>query len=201
MFKSILLLLLVGFKASTSAQSSSALDDFAAFENDGKIYLNWTLGAGSTCNGIQIQRSMDSLSFYQIGEIPGVCGSNSAAQRYTFVDSFPILNSNHYYRLELGGVGYSEVINVRVLGSTKELFSVFPVPVVDVFEVCDLNKSPLSKKLTIVDAYGNKYCTTEWQGECKQLDWSAAPSGLYFCLMELELSGLFVVRKLLKVSE
>jgi len=196
----LLLLLLVRCAAGTSAQSVVALDDFSALENDGYVYLSWTLRAGSTCNGIQILRSVDSLTFTQVGEIPGVCGSNSSAQRYSFVDSFPAVNRNNYYRLELGGIGISETIIVRVIGYAESAVVVFPNPMPGRAELCSRRTGTVEEKVEVTDSFGR----TCWSGSsaesCVEIDLTQLPDGLYYFSV-IGRGGQKLSRgKLLKVS-
>jgi hypothetical protein len=93
----------------------SMLSNFKVDVNNGKVLLSWIINAGNTCNGIQIFRSEDSLSFYEIGEIPGVCGDLSSSKNYFFTDNEPIKNAKNYYKLDLGGQEYSGVLSIEVI--------------------------------------------------------------------------------------
>ena len=101
--KLFLCLLLQAATANVFAQHNSILDNFTVFENNENVYLNWTIISGSTCNGIQIYRSTDNLSFTQIGSIARICGSSSQPRNYAFTDNNPEKNKFNCYRLELGG--------------------------------------------------------------------------------------------------
>ena len=96
-------------------QNNSALGYFLATYQSPDVVLNWQLISGSTCNGIQVYRSVDSISFYQIGEIPGLCGNITSPQSYSFIDNTPIENKTNYYRIELGGLGYSEIVGLEII--------------------------------------------------------------------------------------
>ncbi|HAW51895.1 MAG TPA: hypothetical protein DCX54_06130, partial [Flavobacteriales bacterium] len=91
------------------------LDRFQANTVDSQVYLSWTIKKGSTCNGIKITRSADSLNFVEIGRIDGVCGDASSAVNYSFIDATPLLNRKNFYRLDLGDVGPSEIISIDVI--------------------------------------------------------------------------------------
>ena len=96
---------------SVIAQPHILLQDFSGYQQDSKITLRWTFRSGSLCEGTQIERSADGLTFNKIGEIPGICGNPGSAFTYTFVDSFPNVNTVNYYRLELGNFGFTSIIN------------------------------------------------------------------------------------------
>jgi hypothetical protein len=125
------LYLILSLSAGVFSQNSAILDEFSASENEGTVYLYWIITSGSTCDGIKIFRSNDSLNFIQIGEIGGVCGSSTAPQPYSFVDEFPETNGINYYRLELGYTGYSETIFLEMIDFKDDGYQVRPNPVVD----------------------------------------------------------------------
>lgn len=198
-------MLLVGLVVATvetaAAQSGIALDDFTALENEGDVYLSWTLRAGSTCNGIQIQRSTDSLNFLQIGEIPGVCGSNSAAQRYTFVDSFPVLNQRNFYRLEFGGSGFSPVIDLLVLDYGDDQYLVFPNPFTTRTMLCASRGRPGQDKIYVKDSGGNVCWTESASTPCQEIDLTSLPAGVYLLEVEGNNQQQRYSKKLLKVNQ
>jgi len=125
----VVLLLINFFSGSTNAQDHPYLERFQAAEVDGMVVLSWTLKAGNTCNGVQIQRSVGSSSFEQIGEIPGVCGSIDDDVDYVFLDSLPVLNIPNRYRLELGNEGISQVIEIQITGLRNNDHQIRPHPV------------------------------------------------------------------------
>ncbi|MBK9524473.1 MAG: T9SS type A sorting domain-containing protein [Bacteroidetes bacterium] len=96
------------------AQSSPVLTKFNGTAYNNQVYLSWEIGQGSTCNGIGVMRSVDSVSFVEIGSIEGVCGSTSEPQSYTFTDLTPQSNRTNYYRLNLGGLAFSSVLKIHV---------------------------------------------------------------------------------------
>lgn len=127
--KSFLIALFFMTMSTSYAQDASLLDNFSAFEYNGSIYLNWTVSAGTTCNGIDVYRSGDNASFNHIGRIPGVCGSNSSPVSYSFTDENPIPNNTNYYRLELGNFGYSTTISHVFISIQNNEFQIRPHPV------------------------------------------------------------------------
>lgn len=104
------------------------LDYFEASNNSGKILLKWSISKGSTCNGITITRSPDSLFFSPIGRIEGVCGDADSPQPYSFVDLNPLKNQKNYYKLELGTSSFSDVIAIELVNKNEEGYQVRPQP-------------------------------------------------------------------------
>jgi hypothetical protein len=111
------------------SQNNPILDNFSITQNNGKVYLNWIIKSGSTCNGIQIFRSANNSSFKEIGNIAGICGSVSSVTPYNFVDQNPEKNTINFYRLELGNNGTSQTLSIEIIDIEKEGSQVRPNPV------------------------------------------------------------------------
>jgi hypothetical protein len=125
----LLVILFYSHVLDCTAQVHPFLERFQAAEVEGIVVLSWTLKAGNTCNGVQIQRSAGSSSFKEIGEIPGVCGSVDDDVDYIFLDSLPVLNTPNRYRLELGNEGISQVIEIQINGLRNNDYQIRPHPV------------------------------------------------------------------------
>lgn len=85
---------------------------FELIPSNTQIFLRFGLAAGNICNGIGIERSPDGVHFETVGEIPGVCGQPDSNQYFTFVDPAPKANRRNFYRLEFGGFGHSDVVEI-----------------------------------------------------------------------------------------
>jgi hypothetical protein len=97
----ILFFVLVVF-APCNTHAQFELNYFFADQLDDKIQLNWEVKQGSTCNGMQIERSTDSINYSIIGQIDGICGSGSSAQKFDFTDTDPVPFQKNHYRLVAG---------------------------------------------------------------------------------------------------
>jgi hypothetical protein len=106
----IFFVLLISF--STAAQEV-IYKDFNVYSANGKIYITCTIQGGNTCNGITLYRSEDSLQFDILEHLPGTCGNTDYDQKYTFTDHNPIKNKRSWYRLYLGGQGYTEALGTE----------------------------------------------------------------------------------------
>ena len=113
------------------AQEAIILDGFTGIPGSTEVQLRWVISAGQTCNGTFIERSTDTIHWNPIGDIPGICGSSSAPVPYNFTDDTPAKNTVNFYRLELGGQGYSPVISVPFYDFTEQGFVVIPNPADD----------------------------------------------------------------------
>jgi hypothetical protein len=106
------ILLSIMLSKSMIAQDQLLLAGFIGKASKDVVLLQWTINSGQTCNGTIIERSADTIHFESIGEISGICGSSENPVPFNFTDESPYPNKLNYYRLELGGQGYSPVIGI-----------------------------------------------------------------------------------------
>jgi hypothetical protein len=111
------------------AQESAILSTFNGVESNGKVLLSWQIIAGSTCDGIRIFHSTDSINYTQVGEIIGVCGSFTEPVNYSFTHDMPHQNGRNYYRLQLGTLGKSPTVVVSLVDTKSAGYQIRPHPV------------------------------------------------------------------------
>lgn len=142
------------------AQQADVLDRFTTIQTEETILFNWVIASGSTCNGIRILRSEDSLSFNQIGEILGICGSRSSPIPYSFTDASPIANKTNYYKLQLGDQrNYSNVLAVKFIKLNGGGYTIKPDPVSDEVTIHFQNTSQQTLTFRLIDAQGKQVFT------------------------------------------
>lgn len=112
----------------TLAQDLPYLNSFSLSEINGKVYLQWIIASGNTCDGVYVYRSADGENFEEIGKIGGICGSPYSAVSYDYWDSLPLLNTTSYYRLELGNLGFSDILAVQLFDFSKNPYQIIPHP-------------------------------------------------------------------------
>lgn len=161
-------------------QTITVLDDLSAFESNGKIQLLWTITSGSTCNGTQIYRSTDSLNYVQIGEIPGICGSTSSARSYTYTDDHPVKNMVNYYRIELGGIGYSGHVSYEVIDFTNKEYQIRPNPVIDQAKLFFSNDKNMESQLIVHNTNGIAILTLITKEAFFEINSDLLLSGIYY---------------------
>jgi hypothetical protein len=122
----IISLFLLAIAATRAMGQSTFARNFIAEVKDGKAYLRWTISQGNTCDGITILRSEDQISYTQIGEISGVCGSTDSAQTYLFTDENPVLNKTNFYKLQFGLTGITATQSVYLFSAGG--YSLYPNP-------------------------------------------------------------------------
>lgn len=165
--------------SNSHAQDASLLDNFSAFEHNGSIYLNWTVAAGTTCNGIDIYRSGDNLNFNHIGRIPGVCGNNSSPVSYSFTDENPIPNNTNYYRLELGNFGYSTTISHDFISIQNNEFQIRPHPVTSESKIYFNNSTKKECEFILYNLNGVKHLRLSTTENFFPISKDFLPSGIY----------------------
>lgn len=94
------------------AQEHPYISAYALTELDGAIRIDWTISGGNTCNGQDVERSTDGVTFINIHRIEGICGNAGAAVPYDWIDDAPPELSTVYYRVKLGFDGYTSVKSV-----------------------------------------------------------------------------------------
>lgn len=175
---------LIGFLLFVSqfafAQHNPILDNFLIIENNGTVFLHWTIISGSTCNGIQIYRSTDGKQFTQIGSIAGICGSSSAPKPYDFTDTNPINNSRNCYRLELGGNGTSEVLSLEIIDIATGGYQIRPNPVSTNAKIYFDNNRKAEHQFVLYNISGKIVTTITTKQDFFDLNASNLFSGLYF---------------------
>ena len=180
-FKNIKLLLCFLLQAATAnvfAQHNPILDNFTVFENNGKVYLNWAIISGSTCNGIQIFRSTDSINFTQVGSIAGICGNSSKAVSYNFTVNNPEKNKINYYRLELGNNGSSEILSVEII-DIESGYQIRPNPVIGKVKIYFDNNTEFQHRLFIYNLNGIQIFSSTTKEDFFELNTETFLSGIY----------------------
>jgi len=192
-------LVVIVFQVTTFAQSQSVLGKFSALESGGKIYLNWLVLAGNSCNDVEIHRATDTLHFKRIAINPGVCGSLSQALSYDFTDEHPVQNATNYYRLNLGVYGYSAVVAVDVIRIDPSGYQLRPNPMQQEGLIYFDNDNQELLQVTIHSINGQVTATYTTSSDTILVDSSSLSGGIYFFTLSnmqgaLKLRGKFSVQ-------
>jgi hypothetical protein len=124
-------------------------------ERGGKVLINWTMRAGSTCPNLIVERSLDSLNYKEIYIYPAVCGSSDEAIDYSWVDPSPAKFAFNYYRLKLDGIEFTNILsfNNQVELAEKKIFT-FPNPTQGVYQVKFRNNGNLKFDVRVYNSSG-----------------------------------------------
>lgn len=162
------------------------------------ILVNWTIDSGSSCNGITIYRSDDSLVYEEIGSIAGVCGNSSEPTHYNFTDKEPLLNKTNYYRLKFGNGQISETRSLHFTYVEPNDIIIRPNPAKDNI-ILELNKDQNSNfMIRIIHEDGHVVVSHDnLFGETIFLDVSYLTSGSY--ILELIYENDKIIREKLVI--
>jgi hypothetical protein len=167
--------------AFTFAQADTVFKRFNLIQTDDGVLVDFTMFAGSTCNGIRVERSTDTSAFATVHEFVGVCGSAGGETKYQFTDADPILNKISYYRLDAGLQGlYSELRSILYIDYGASGLTVFPNP-------CNQNctwyfDNPSNEifECALMDATGHVVVQSIIQGNIWQPETYTLANGFYF---------------------
>ena len=183
------------FSAPLSAQNEDVIEYLNASEFNGKVLLSWSIMQGNTCNGIQILHSTDSINFSQISSIEGICGSTQQSISYSFTDLSPEKNANNYYRLQLGGLGFSWIVSVEVIDLGMNTSIVRPNPLSKTSELLFDNEANFEVFISVYSSSGILVNMQSTVSEQILLEKSKYTAGLYHYVLTSEESGVFSTGK------
>ena len=193
---SVLLFMLICF--TSLSQNEDVINDFSASEFNGKVLLIFAIKQGNTCNGVEILHSIDSVDFVKIGSIEGICGSSQSQIEYDFTHMDPVKNEINYYRLSLGGIGFSWIVNAEVidLGSNNALIR--PNPIAEGSELFFKNDANALLTLNVYSSAGVLVKSEQTISAFFVLNASEFESGMYFYYIhpdgiKSDVKGKFIV--------
>lgn len=149
----IFIVTLLFFKQSVAAQEHPIISFFNAEVYNEQVLLNWNIVDGNNCNGINILRSSDNINYEVIGDIPGVCGAILEEEKYLFIDESPLKNQVNYYKLQLGGQGFTTPLSIDYYETKENGFVVFPNPSSDILYLY-INGVYTESAIEIIDLNG-----------------------------------------------
>lgn len=164
----------------TYAQLDSILIEFTGIVSNNHIKLDWTLKGGYQCDGTIIQRSTDGISFENIGEIIGICGSSNKDEYYSYTDEEPVSNLVNQYRLILGNYGESRIITKSFYLFENSSVLIFPNPSKDVVNIVIDNPSRKNCLFNLYDGFGNELLFIDQREELYILNKGGLKAGVYF---------------------
>ena len=129
MKKYILLFIFFSGSILAQAQNPPMLLTFEVNRFQNEVVVTWEIESGNLCSGVQVEHSTDSISFTSIYDYPGVCGSSTANERYTFSHTNPVSNAKNYYRINLGTNGISEILVITFVKVEEDGYTLFPMPI------------------------------------------------------------------------
>lgn len=146
------------------SQGDSLFRDFSIRQINNEVLVHFIVKGGIQCNGVNVERSVDGISFASIYEFPGICGNPSADESYSFTDHIPVKNKINKYRLQIGNTGlFSETKTIYFYYYQKGEVLIAPHPCTQ----CTLRFSNEKKEACEISLYNQlgqlemKYITKE----------------------------------------
>lgn len=155
------------------------LERFGLTRDDSRVLLNWVTRPGTTCEGVDIMRSVDSSHFEVIHHVPGICGGPNDAFSYTFLDLAPVPNRRNFYRLGLGRLGETHSYGIDVVKLDQTGYQLRPNPVTDVSRLYFDNAERQTCNLRIIGMNGHVVAEYSTKDEFFSVDAQDLRGGLY----------------------
>lgn len=143
------------------------------------IRLDWSTASELENDGFVVERSVDAVTFTEIGWVPGV-GNSTQHTAYSFVDPQPVTGVNHYRLRQVdrnGGEELSHAIAVLQMKGTEEMV-VYPNPGEDGLNVA-LGNGASGGTILLMDAAGREVARTGVLDGRASIDARTLPGGLY----------------------
>ena len=182
----------------TYAQNEDVVLNLSATEFNGKVLLTWSVTQGNTCNGITVLHATDTNNYSQIGSIEGICGSTFETIAYNFTDDAPSLNQTNYYKLSLGGIGFSYAVDLDVIDAGNQMYIVSPNPVSDESQLIFDNENQENVTITFFNERGEIVHEESSSQQTVLINRGSFVQGVYFFVLKSDglmesFSGQFVV--------
>lgn len=167
--------------ANTGLSQKVELASFSVLTDNKKVYLNWVLAAGSTCNGMKVFSSLDTINFVEVGDISGICGSSSGLVGYEFTDEAPAKEKTIYYKIRFGFSQFSEMKTIKLETKNETNIIVRPNPASSLVTLIFNNEHEDVFNLKLSDPMGNVIFSEEnIQSSYYSFDISDLANGQYF---------------------
>ncbi len=154
--------------------------DFFAIQKGNHVLLHFTIGKGVDCNGVSIEKSFNGDTFELLHHIPGICGESASDETYYYTDSLPTPNVANYYRINLGGFIFSEVISIVPFHFNKKHYYIKNNPTSQYLEIYwEDDFFDKNYQISIFDIHGNRVMTHFQKRGHLNLSVSHLSSGLY----------------------
>jgi Secretion system C-terminal sorting domain len=175
----LLLFFLLTFNSAYSQQDTIFRYINASQTEDG-VLLSFTIRGGITCTGVKVERSSDGISFKEIYEYSGVCGSTSFDESYSFLDTGAVKNHVNYYRLELGSLGiFSTTLSVLYLDFSGDGVVVAPQPCSGECKIWFKNFSNEEFEIVVYNSEGRQSARDITTGNCFDISAKTLAPGVY----------------------
>ncbi len=199
MKKYILIVLLFTGSILVQAQNPPMLLSFEVNRFQNELLVTWEIESGNLCTGLKVEHSSDSINFTSIYEYPGICGSSSANERYSFSHKNPNANARNYYRINLNTNGVSAILGITFIKLEESGYALFPMPIESGSKLYFSNENNGTADIAIFNSSGAVVLNLEGLKTNElSLDKINLPLGVYhFKIMvaDRKIEGKFIVVK------
>ena len=179
-----------------SAQKANpGIENFKAYKSGSKVFIRFSISAGSTCDGILIRRSVEDGNFLPIREIEGICGSDSASITYIEEDDVPVFNRQLKYFLELGRSGFSDTLQSFFTETSAAGYIL--TRQAEGWKILLENASGELLSLLVYDLQGKPILVTETRSDFFEVPFAKLPNALVFFRLSDSKSGIITSGKLM----
>ena len=176
-------------------KANSGIEGFQAYKSGSKVFIRFSISAGSTCDGIIIRRSIEGGDFLPIREIEGICGSDSASISYSEEDELPVFNRPLKYLLELGRSGFSDTLNSFFTKTGTAGYILYRQP--QDWKVLVENSTRELISLIVYDVQGKPVLVKETRGDFFEIPFAKIPASPVILRLYHSKSGLIYGGKLI----
>jgi len=181
------------------AQNPPMLLSFELNRFQNELLVTWEIESGNLCTGLKVEHSSDSINFTSIYEYPGICGSSTANERYSFSHTNPIANARNYYRINLNTNGVSAILGITFIKLEESGYALFPMPIESGSKLYFSNDNNETTDFSIYNSSGAVVLSIEGLKTNElSLDELNLPLGVYhFKIMvaDRKIEGKFIVVK------
>lgn len=173
-------------KLATSTLASK-LSGVTATNENSMITVQWNISGSYEKETFVIEKSKDAIHFVETGRVYGV--AHSGEYTYSYTDKYPFEGTSYYRVKQIdmnGSIFYSAVAMVKN-DKTKNLFRVFPNPVLNGKFTVELANRAANLEAAIIDFSGKKVYTAVYNNVSK-INFSVPylKSGLYFLSITID---------------
>jgi hypothetical protein len=197
--KHYLTVLLILLTIILKAQNPPMLLSFELNRFQNELLVTWEIESGNLCTGLKVEHSSDSINFTSIYEYPGICGSSTANERYSFSHTNPIANARNYYRINLNTNGVSDILGITFIKLEESGYALFPMPIESGSKLYFSNDNNGTADFSIYNSSGALVLKTEGLKTNEiSLDEINLPVGVYHFKIKVadrKIEGKFIVAK------
>ncbi len=168
-----------------NGKAQEPLVAYAATSIKDGVLISFIMRGGFSCNGINIERSEDSVSFSVIGDIEGICGNPDFDVPFSFIDPLPLPNRKNFYRLDMMQLGYSPVLSVFFFKTNTLGILIFPNPCIEKCSLYFENAKQEKVKLELFQN-GKMVFTQTTNQDFIELGMHSFAAGIYNCQLQYQ---------------